>query len=85
MHTPGHSPGGCCLHLASARLLFAGDTLFCRGIGRTDLPGGSMHALARSIRQRLYTLDDATRVLPGHGPATTIRDEKADNPFVPGA
>ena len=85
MHTPGHSPGGICLHLASERLLFAGDTLFCRGIGRTDLPGGSMRDLTRSIRDRLYTLDDATRVLPGHGPATTIREERNDNPFVPGA
>jgi glyoxylase-like metal-dependent hydrolase (beta-lactamase superfamily II) len=85
IHTPGHSPGGICLHLAAAKLLFAGDTLFCRGIGRTDLPGGSMRELARSIRERLYLLEDTTRVLPGHGPATTIREERNDNPFVPGA
>jgi hydroxyacylglutathione hydrolase len=84
MHTPGHSPGGICLHLPEANLVLVGDTLFCRGIGRTDLPGGSMSTIARSIRQRLYPLEGTTRVLPGHGPETTIREERLENPFVQG-
>ncbi|MFH2008359.1 MAG: MBL fold metallo-hydrolase [bacterium] len=82
LHTPGHSPGGVCLHCAQEQLLVAGDTIFCRSIGRTDLPGGSMAQLTRSIREKIYTLDDATRILTGHGPATTVAEEKRGNPFV---
>lgn len=80
--TPGHSTGGISLYYAPQPLVFSGDVLFRMGIGRTDLPGGDFDTLARSIRSRLYTLPDDTIVYPGHGPATTIGEEKAGNPFV---
>jgi hydroxyacylglutathione hydrolase len=82
LHTPGHSPGGISLHLPAEGVVFCGDTLFREGVGRTDFPGGDMRTLEASIRQRLYTLDDATVVYPGHGPETTIGWEKRHNPFV---
>ncbi|MCE1229212.1 MAG: MBL fold metallo-hydrolase [Firmicutes bacterium] len=84
IHTPGHSPGGCCFlgQGAQGPFLVAGDTLFQGGVGRTDLFGGDWDTLEASIRQHLYTLDDATRVLPGHGPMTTIGAEARHNPFV---
>ncbi|MFZ1615575.1 MAG: MBL fold metallo-hydrolase [Holophaga sp.] len=84
IHTPGHSPGGCCFHGMSNRgsLLLAGDTLFQGGVGRTDLFGGHWDQLEASIRERVYTLDDATLVIPGHGPMTTIGEEAESNPFV---
>lgn len=82
LHTPGHSPGGISLHHEPSRTLFAGDTLFGGSIGRTDFPGSDHDALVRSIRTRLYTLADDTRVFPGHGPATSIGKEKRGNPFV---
>jgi glyoxylase-like metal-dependent hydrolase (beta-lactamase superfamily II) len=85
-HTPGHSPGGVCLAVASAtgasRTLFVGDTLFAGSIGRTDLPGGDMGTLMRSIREVLLEYPDETVVLSGHGPATTIGRERASNPFL---
>jgi hydroxyacylglutathione hydrolase len=84
LHTPGHSPGGVTLHLASGRLALAGDSLFAGSIGRTDFPGSDPATLARSIRERLYTMDPETAVYPGHGPATTIGREKNSNPFVRG-
>lgn len=74
LHTPGHSPGGICLKVNG--LLFSGDTLFCRGIGRTDLPGGSYEKIMHSIRNKIMVLPGAIRVLPGHGPETTIGKEK---------
>lgn len=80
LFTPGHSPGS--VGFLCGDLLFAGDALFRRSVGRTDLPGGSAQTLARSIREKLYTLPDDTLVLPGHGPETTIGEEKRDNPFV---
>jgi glyoxylase-like metal-dependent hydrolase (beta-lactamase superfamily II) len=80
LHTPGHSPGG--VTFAGHGLAFTGDALFAGSIGRTDLPGGDLETLARSIRQRLYTLPDATVVWSGHGPETTIGHEKRTNPFV---
>lgn len=84
IHTPGHSPGGICLYNAAAGFLLAGDTLFAGSIGRTDLPGGDFHQLVNSIKSKLFTLPDTTIVLPGHGPATTIGDEKKSNPFLKG-
>lgn len=80
LHTPGHSPGGICL--LAGEHLFSGDTLFAGSVGRTDLPGGDFGLLAEGIRRRLWGLDDATIVHPGHGPETTIGREKATNPFV---
>lgn len=82
LHTPGHTPGGCCLLFEDAKLVLTGDTLFASGIGRTDLPGGDHAQLMRSIRERLMTLDDAIEVIPGHGEFTTIGAERAENPFL---
>ena len=85
IHTPGHTPGSVCFEIHdpdAGRLLFAGDTLFRRGIGRTDLPGGDGAQIARSIRDRLYTRDLDTVVIPGHGPTTSLGDEARANPFV---
>ncbi len=82
LHTPGHSPGGVGFHCAAEGLLLAGDTIFYRSIGRTDLPGGSMAVLTSSIREKIFTLDDETRIITGHGPDTTVADERAQNPFV---
>jgi glyoxylase-like metal-dependent hydrolase (beta-lactamase superfamily II) len=82
LETPGHTPGGVSFYFADSATVFAGDTLFQRSIGRTDLPGGDMPTLAASIRNVLYTLPGATTVFPGHGPATAIGEERAANPFV---
>lgn len=82
IHTPGHTPGSICFHFAAAELLVAGDTLFFGSVGRTDLPGGDTRQLVDSIRNRLYTLDENTRVVTGHGPATSIGHEMRSNPFV---
>ncbi len=82
IHTPGHSPGGITLHHAPSRQAIVGDSLFAGSIGRTDFPGSDTLTLARSIRQRLYTLPDDTRIFPGHGPPSTIGHEKLTNPFV---
>lgn len=82
VHTPGHTPGSLCLYLPEHSLLLAGDTLFAGSVGRTDLPGGDTGLLLRSIHTHLFALPDETRVIPGHGPATTIGDERADNPFL---
>ena len=82
IHTPGHTPGSICLLFAQQHLLLAGDTLFAGSIGRTDLPGGDGRQILRSLRDRLMVLPDTTRVLPGHGPDTTIGEEKQSNPFL---
>jgi len=82
---PGHSPGGIGLYaddLAGAPALFSGDTLFARSVGRTDIAGGDPATLVASIREKIFMLDDETIVYPGHGPATTVGEEKASNPFV---
>lgn len=82
LYTPGHSPGS--VSFLCGDLLFAGDALFRRSVGRTDLPGGNSDQLTRSIRDKLYVLPDEVLVLPGHGPETTIGEEKKENPFVRG-
>jgi hydroxyacylglutathione hydrolase len=82
LHTPGHTQGSICLHFAPLNLLIAGDTLFAGSIGRTDLPGGDFDQIIASLRTRLLTLPDETRVLPGHGPGTTIGEERRSNPFL---
>lgn len=82
LHTPGHTKGSICLHFATEKLLFAGDTLFAGSIGRTDLPGGDGRQILRSIHDRLLPLADETRVIPGHGAETTIGEEREANPFL---
>ena len=82
LHTPGHTPGSICLLFPDHHLLLAGDTLFAGSIGRTDLPGGDGQQILRSLRERLLVLPDSTRVLPGHGPETTIGEERQSNPFL---
>jgi glyoxylase-like metal-dependent hydrolase (beta-lactamase superfamily II) len=86
LHTPGHTPGSVSFFCDSTagRVVFTGDTLFQRGIGRTDLWGGDSEALGRSLRGRLLGLDDDTIVIPGHGPSTTIGEEREFNPFLRG-
>jgi hydroxyacylglutathione hydrolase len=81
-HVPGHCPGNVMFYVASMKAAFVGDALFNGGVGRWDLPGGDFETLARSIREQIYTLPDDTVVLPGHGPRTTVGDEKVQNPFV---
>ena len=81
LHTPGHTQGSVCLYLPDQSLLLAGDTLFAGSVGRTDLPGGNTHQLLRSIHDRLLTLPDEVNVIPGHGPQTTIGDERAQIHF----
>ena len=80
LHTPGHSPGGICV--AGYGVVFSGDALFNSGIGRTDMPGGDYNLLISSIRSKLLTLPDQTVVLPGHGPKTTISNERRNNSFL---
>jgi hydroxyacylglutathione hydrolase len=80
LHTPGHSSGGICL--SGHGVVFSGDTLFNLGIGRTDFPGMSSERLMKSIREKLMVLPDETTVYPGHGPPTTIGDERRGNPFL---
>jgi glyoxylase-like metal-dependent hydrolase (beta-lactamase superfamily II) len=84
IYTPGHTQGSVCLHFAALKLLVAGDTLFEGSIGRTDLPGGDYGQIIDSIQTRLLPLPDETRVLTGHGPATTIGAERRSNPFLRG-
>lgn len=80
LHTPGHSPGSVCL--LGDGFLLSGDTLFNEGVGRTDLPGGSARDLKSSLRSKILILPPKTRVLPGHGPRTTVGQEIASNPFL---
>lgn len=82
LHTPGHTQGSICLHFAPLKLLVAGDTLFAGSIGRTDLPGGNSRQIIDSIQGQLLALAEDTKVLPGHGPATTIGEERQSNPFL---
>jgi hydroxyacylglutathione hydrolase len=82
LHTPGHTQGLVCLHFVPLKMVVAGDTLFAGSIGRTDLPGGNERQIIESIESRLLSLPDETKVLPGHGPSTTIGEERASNPFL---
>jgi len=82
IHTPGHTQGSVCLHFVPLKLLIAGDTLFTGSIGRTDLPGGNYGQIVDSIHSRLLVLGDETKVIPGHGPLTTIGEERESNPFL---
>lgn len=82
LHVPGHSPGGLAFYLPQSALLLSGDTLFNGSVGRTDLWGGDMLQLLESIREKIFPLPDDTVIASGHGPTTTIADEKRFNPFV---
>jgi glyoxylase-like metal-dependent hydrolase (beta-lactamase superfamily II) len=82
IHTPGHTQGSICLHFEPLKMVLAGDTLFAGSIGRTDLPGGNYDQILDSIQSRLLTLPDGTKVVPGHGPVTTIGAERKTNPFL---
>lgn len=84
LHTPGHTEGSVCLYFPAQQKLIAGDTLFAGSIGRTDLPGGSFEKIMSSLHQRVLALPDDTVVIPGHGPLTTIGDEREGNPFLTG-
>lgn len=82
LHTPGHTPGGCCYYVEEEGILFSGDTLFQSSVGRTDFPGSSMSDLIHGIREKLMVLPDNTLVYPGHMGETTIGYEKENNPFI---
>lgn len=84
IHTPGHSPGGISIYIESEKALFSGDTIFQGSIGRTDFRKGSLPILTESIKDRIYSLPDNTQLYTGHGPVTTVGDEKKYNPFVRG-
>ena len=82
IHTPGHSPGGICLHSVDGNFIITGDSLFRSSIGRTDLPGGDFDTLMDSITTRLLSLNENLTIYPGHGPASTIGWERGNNPFL---
>ncbi len=82
IHTPGHSPGSICLYNREHQVLFSGDTLFYHSVGRTDLPGGNDRSLAESLGRIIALLPDNTKVYPGHGPMTSIKEERKHNPFI---
>lgn len=82
IHTPGHTPGGCCFYSEKAGALFSGDSLFAEEIGRCDLPGGSLDSLISSLKEKILCLPEATKVYPGHGPSTTVGWERMHNPYL---
>ena len=82
LHTPGHTQGSICLHFEPLKMVLAGDTLFAGSIGRTDLPGGNYDQILDSIQTRLLTLPDEIKIVPGHGPTTTVGIERRKNPFL---
>ncbi len=82
IHTPGHTRGGCCYYLEDEGVLFAGDTIFMESIGRTDLYSGSMQEILASVREKILALPSDTKILPGHGPATDVAYEMANNPYA---
>jgi glyoxylase-like metal-dependent hydrolase (beta-lactamase superfamily II) len=83
LHTPGHTPGGVCYYIPQARIVITGDTLFRMGIGRTDLPGGDYRQELESIENKIFTLPADTKVLPGHGPESSVGEEMNANPYIP--
>jgi hydroxyacylglutathione hydrolase len=82
LYTPGHTEGSVCLYFPAQQTLIAGDTLFAGSIGRTDLPGGSFQKIIHSLHEKVLALPDETLVVPGHGPATTVGEERVSNPFL---
>jgi len=82
--TPGHTQGHCILYVASEKVCFCGDLIFAGSVGRTDLPGGNWEQLVESVKSQIFTMPDDTRLLSGHGPATTVGEEEKNNPFVSG-
>lgn len=82
LHTPGHTPGGCCFYIPDEGVVFCGDSLFAGSIGRTDFPGGSASQLVRSVKEKLLALPEETEVYPGHEGVTTVGEEKRFNPFL---
>jgi len=84
LEVPGHSPGSLAFYIPALESCFPGDVIFQGSVGRTDLPGGNFDVLSDSIRTALYSLEDPTDLYPGHGPSTTVADEKKNNPFVSG-
>jgi len=83
-HVPGHCPGSVLYYFPESAACISGDALFAGGVGRYDLPGGDFNVLEKSIREKIYTLPDETEIFPGHGPVTTVRAERARNPYVRG-
>jgi len=81
-HTPGHTPGMCVFYVESDGVCFCGDLIFRDSVGRTDLPGGDWDTLVKSVREQIFTLPDETRLLSGHGPETTVKNERLYNPYV---
>lgn len=82
LHTPGHTPGGCCYYFPYEDVIFTGDSLFCGSIGRTDFKGGSMSDLVRTVKEKIMTLPERTEVYPGHNDTTTIENERMYNPYL---
>ena len=82
IEAPGHSPGSICFYCEKQKFIIGGDVLFYQSIGRTDLPGGSHESLIKNIKEKLFTLPEDVKVYPGHGPATTIGEEKKYNPYL---
>ena len=82
--TPGHTPGHCILYVPASNVCFSGDLIFAGSVGRTDFPGGNWDQLVDSIKTQVFTMPDETRLLSGHGPETTVGEEKRNNPFVGG-
>lgn len=81
-YTPGHTTGHCVFYVASEKVCFCGDLIFNDSVGRTDLPGGNWETLVKSIKEQIFSMPDDTRLLSGHGPVTTVGEEKMNNPFV---